>query len=117
MAAPGPAFDVVVRGAAELEAAFQDVKVKLDPTIGRTLSLAGVKVRQRAQDLALANVRNIGPAWSQMKSGRKKTMVYVGEKQKRQPGGSPRPNLSGVLWRQSLLPAVKANEAETRVAV
>lgn len=109
-------FQVIVHGAHELEAAFQDVKVKVDPDVGKTLSAAGRKVRDSARQLAVANISNIGPVWSQMKSGRRSTVVYVAEKQHRS-GGSPRPNLSPLLFNQALLPAVHENEGATVAAV
>ena len=109
-------FNVIVRGAHELEAAFEDVKVKVDPTVGKTLSSMGRQVRQTAQQLAVANVRNIGPNWSQMKSGRKRVGVYVAEKQHRA-GGWPRPNLANLLMARALMPAVKQREAEIVAAV
>lgn len=88
----------------------------MDPTVGNVLSAAGQKVRGSAQRFALANISNIGPVWSQFKSGRRKTMVYVAEKEHRQ-GGSPRPNLSPLLFNQALLPAVRENEEATVAAV
>jgi len=109
-------FTVIVHGAAELEAAFEEVKVRVDPDVGKTLSAAGRRVRDTAQQLAVSNISNIGPAWSRMKSGRRGTMVYVAGKQHAS-GGSPRPNLSPLLFNQALLPAARANEEGTHAAV
>ncbi len=109
-------FKVIVRGATELEAAFEDVKVRVDPDVGKTLSVAGRRVRDAAQRLAVANISNIGPLWSRMKSGRRGTMVYVAGAQHAH-GGSARPNLSPLLFNQALLPAARENEQETRAAV
>ncbi len=109
-------FNVIVHGARELEAAFEEVKVKVDPVVGKTLSAAGRKVRDSAQTFAVANITNIGPTWSRMKSGRRGTMVYVAGKA-HSSGGSPRPNLSPLLFNQALLPAARANEEATVGAV
>ncbi len=110
------AFKVIVHGARELEAAFEEVKVRVDPDVGKTLSAAGRVVRDAAQDLAVANISNIGGPWSRMKSGRRGTMVYVAGKQ-HSSGGSPRPNLSPLLFNQALLPAARANDENTTRAV
>ncbi len=109
-------FKVIVRGARELEAAFEDVKVKVDPTMVKALGEAGRKVRDDARDLAQSNIANIGPVWSQFKSGRKTTMVYVAGKAKGS-GGSGRPNLSPLLFNEALLPAARRNEEATADAV
>ncbi len=109
-------FKVIVRGALELEAAFEDVKVKVDPVVGKTLSAAGRKVRDSAQKFAVENITNIGPQWSRMKSGRRGTMVYVASSQHNQ-GGSSRPNLSPLLFNEALIPAARENEEGTHVAV
>jgi hypothetical protein len=46
-------FDVFTRGVRELEAAFEDVKVKVDPVLGKALSAAAepvkADVRRRAE--------------------------------------------------------------------
>ncbi len=105
-------FKVIVHGARELEAAFEDVKVKVDPTMVKALGQAGRRVRDAARDLAVSNVSNIGPVWSQFKSGRRGTMVYVAGSA-RPSGGSSRPNLSPLLFNEALLPAARANEEAT----
>ncbi len=109
-------FKVIVRGVRELEAALDDVKVKVDPTVGKVLTAAGRTVRDSAQQFAESNISNIGPQWSRMKSGRRGTMVYVSGKQHAS-GGSGRPNLSPLLFNEALLPAVRANEEATIHAV
>jgi hypothetical protein len=109
-------FQVIVHGAHELEAAFENVKVEVDPAVGKVLSEAGKTIATDASINAIANIRNIGSVWSEMKSGRRRTMVYVAEKHHRA-GGSPRPNLSPLLFNKALLPAARANDEATVAAV
>ncbi len=108
-------FKVIVH-AQETIAAFEDVKVKVDPVTAKALSEAGKRVRDAARDLAVANVTNIGPVWSRFKSGRRGTMVYVAGSAKAS-GGSSRPNLSPLLFNVALLPAARAHEEETKEVV
>lgn len=113
-------FDFITHGFPELEAAFVDVRVKVDPETGAALSAMAVPIKKRASQLAVDNIANIGPEWSKMRSGRRRTSVYVAEKQRRAAGHGPsyaRPNLSGLMWEKSLKPATDEYEEETKLAV
>jgi hypothetical protein len=110
-------LEVVVHGVKETIAAFEDVKVRVDPATGKALTAAAVPIRKTAEELAVEKIANIGPQWSRFKVGRKRTGVYIAERQKRSSQGSPRPNLSNLLMSRALIPAFQLHEAEALIAV
>lgn len=110
-------FSVVTHGFGELESALEDVKVKVDPAVGKALRAAAKPVQQTAQQMAVDNIRNIGVPWDQMKIGRKRLGVYVAEKQKKHGGAGGRPNLSQLLMSRALVPALNAHRAEVTASV
>ena len=112
-------FQVVVHGAREVEAAFTKLDLSVDPVTGKALRAMAVPVRNEAQELAVTNIGNMGPGapWSRLKIGRRRTMVYIAERQKRQPTGSPRTNLWNLMMGQALIPALQHHEREIKAAV
>src|SRR5215471_4305708 len=94
----------VVHGTREVEKAFANVAVKVDPALGAQLRAIAKPVQQDAQNLAVANIRNIGPNWSKMKIGRRRLNVYVAERQHGK-SGQTRANLFGLLMDRALVPA------------
>ena len=76
-------FEVVTRGLRELEAAFEDVKVKVDPVLGKALSAAAepvkADVRRRAEGYSPRTVAGV-------RIRRKGTMVRVEQGQRKTTG-------------------------------
>lgn len=100
-----------MRGLAELNRAFKQVEVGLRTDLRAGLLDAAEPVRTTAEDLAAGNIRNIGGRWSQMKKGATGRIVYVAPRARRR-GGSPRPNLGGLLMREAMLPALDRRQRE-----
>ena len=71
----------------------------------------GEPVRSAAQQKAVTNIRNIGPKWGLMRVGVTTKAIYVAPKARRR-GGSPRPNLAGLLLDRAMVPALEENTAE-----
>lgn len=88
---------VVVKGQTDIERAFlqlrKEVLVGLKPAI---LEVANT-VRVEAEQQAVSQIENIGPRWSQMRIGVTPKLAYVAPRARRR-GGSPRPNLGGLLF-------------------
>lgn len=60
---------------------------------------AAEPVRERAEALAVEDISNIGEVWPRMRIGVTTSEVYVAPRARRR-GGSPRPNLAGLLIRE-----------------
>jgi hypothetical protein len=109
-------YEIKVYGDAELVAAFRglsrDVRTELRPT----LRAAAEPVRSDAETLAVEEIRNIGGRWSRMRIGVTATAVYVAPRSKRS-GGSPRPNLAGLLMHRAMQPALDQNRDQVTADV
>jgi len=107
---PGAA-QIRVKGAAELERAFLELRREVLREIRPELRAIGNVVRKEAESLAVAKIRNIGSRWGRMRLGVVTSGVYVAPRSHRQ-GGSPRPNLGSLLLDRAMQPALDAHEAE-----
>lgn len=89
-------------------------RVRSDVRAG--LREAAEPVRSRAQSLAASNISRLGPRWGAMKVGVTLNYVYVAPAARRA-GGSPRPNLGGLLMQKAMSPALdeKRGEVEDRL--
>ena len=88
---------------------------KADKTVAKdlrtTLRKAAEPVRAEAVDRAVRDITNIGPTWSQMRTGVTQHEVYVAPR-KRGRGRLRRPNLAGLLMDRAMQPALDAHERE-----
>jgi len=97
-----------IKGAAELERAFLQLRKEVLSELRPALREIAEVVRDDATFPAQDQIRNIGPVWSQMRIGVTLRAVYVAPKARRR-GGSPRPNLGGLLMDRALQPALDRN--------
>jgi hypothetical protein len=98
-----------IRGQAELEAAFLQVRREVLAEIKPVLKEIGGEVAKDAQSRAGTEIRNIGSRWERMRVGVTMKGVYVAPTSKRR-GGSPRPNLAGLLMDRAMQPALDAKQ-------
>lgn len=93
---------VRVTGLAELRRAFRNISKDLDKELRGALIEAASPVKDLAEQFALGGIRNMpkSPDWADMKTGvTGRAVVYVAPF-RRNSGGSPRPNLKGLLQQQ-----------------
>ena len=103
---------VHVKGAAELEKAFRDLRRDVLAELRPALLAAAEPVRRTAEEMAAGQVSNMTEPWSRMRVGATaRHGVYVAPKSRRR-GGSPRPNFGGLLLSRALLPAVEEKQGE-----
>jgi hypothetical protein len=102
---------VEIRGLRELDRAFTQISRDVKRGIRKELRDAGAPVRSRAEQLAVAEIRNIGGRWSGMRIGVTSRTVYVAPRPRRS-GGSPRPNLAGLLLNRAMQPALDEQRDE-----
>ena len=88
----------------ELQRAFSQLEKEVKAELRNELKHVAEPAREEAERLALANISNVGPKWSQIKLGVTTRGVYLVPKAHRR-GGSPRSNLGGLLLKRSLLVA------------
>lgn len=104
-----------VKGAAELERAFMQLRREVLAELKPALRTLAGPVRVDAERLAVQNIRNIGAGWGdaqqwwEMRVGVGAGVVYVAPKSHRR-GGSPRPNLGGLLMDRAMQPALDQNQ-------
>lgn len=105
---------VRVEGLAELTRDFRKMSKELGKEVAASLREAAEPARPKAEQKAREKIRNIGSKWSTMKIGvtQGKGVVWMRPAARRS-GGSPRPNLSGLLVGRAMWPAVE--EAEPQV--
>lgn len=101
---------VQIRGLRELNHALQAYNKDLQRELRDELRDAAEPVRGRAESLASSSISNIG-FWSQMRTGVTSRVVYVAPRRRRR-GGSPRPNLAGLLMGQAMEPALDAEQGQ-----
>lgn len=124
-----PAVEGVrVEGLRELQRGLKNVGSDFSKKLRGELRAAGESVRSLAESKAESNIRNIGASWARgslrnvgapwarMRVGVTATMVYVAPMSRNQ-GGSPRPNLGGLLMTRALIPAADERQDETLLAV
>jgi hypothetical protein len=111
MAEPGATRSIKVHGLRELQRDLKKYQSDLAKELRGELKDAAEPVRVEAERLALQDIRNIGPTWSGMRVGVTGRMVYVAPKRRRK-GGSPRPNLAGLLMEKAMQPALDKHEGD-----
>jgi hypothetical protein len=107
---PGAA-EIHVRGAKELERAFRQLRKDVLRELRPALREIGEVVRVDAQQRAGSEISQIGSTWQRMRLGVTAKGVYITPASRRR-GGSPRPNLAGLLMSKSMQPAVDAHQSE-----
>ena len=110
------ASTVRVHGLREMSRAFARADKELKKDLRSTLRDVAEPVREEATTRALREIRNIGPAWSQMRTGVTSHGAYVAPRQRRR-GGTKRPNLALLLMERAMQPALDANADEIEDAV
>ena len=100
---------VRVQGLKELQRDLKKMRSDLGKELKAELRSVAEPVRQTAEQLAVANLPNIGPAWSRMRIGITTSVVYVAPRTRRKLG-SPRPNLAQLLMDKSMQPALDQHE-------
>lgn len=95
---PANHAEVHIKGKAELEAAFADLRREVLLGMKPELIALGERVKQEAISRAPDEISNIMGRWGQFRIGIsvRNPMVYVAPKVRRR-SGSPRPNLAGML--------------------
>lgn len=105
MAVAGP--EVRVEGLTQLLRDLKEADAGLYREVRKTVIEVGEVVKDDAQERAGTEIRNIGPAWSQMRLGMSGgSVVYVAPRQRRK-SGSPRPNLARLLLERAMVPAAE----------
>ncbi len=102
---------VKVHGLRELNRTFKKMGREVQKLARDELKAVGEPVRQDAERLAAAEIRNIGDRWPMMRLGVTQKLVYVAPKARTR-GGSPRTNLAGLLLQRAMLPALERNEPQ-----
>lgn len=104
---------VRIEGLRELERAFKLYGRGMEKGLREAMEAAAEPVRQEAESLATANIRNIGIPWSRMRVGVTRRTAYVAPAQR---GGRTsrnprrgRPNLRELLLGRAMEPALDAN--------
>ena len=100
---------VAVEGLRELTRTFNQAPKDVKKAYRAELRSVARPVQATAEGLALSEVRNIGPAWSQFRIGVTQKLVYVAPKQKSRRGRRSRPNLARLLADRVTGPALEKN--------
>lgn len=99
-----------LEGLQALQQALNRIDVRIRQRLQGRLAELAEPVRERAQELAGSEIRNIGDEWSEMKVGVGIREVYVAPARRRG-RGSPRRNLAGLLMSRALRPAGEQERA------
>jgi hypothetical protein len=105
---------VRVEGLRELQRAFQLAGKEEIKELRAALRQAAEPVRFDAEAYAASRIRNIGFAWSRMRVGVTRSLVYAAPRQRGARGNlrHKRPNLAGLLMERALLPALETNREQ-----
>jgi len=106
---------VAVQGLRELQRALAAMPPEVKKGLGARLQKAAEPVRVESESNAVDEISNIGGRWSQMKIGVTGSAVYVAPAARRA-GGSPRPNLKGLLL-TAMIEALDDNSEKVLLAV
>lgn len=87
---------VDVRGLRDVQLAFSRISTELRVAMQAELRAVAEPVKYRAEYLAVAQIRNIGLAWSSMRIGVTPGVIYIAPAMRRK-RGPRRPNLAGEL--------------------
>jgi hypothetical protein len=112
----GTTASIRIEGLRELNRALAKVNREVGGEVRDALKKAGEPVRQTAEQLAGAEIRNIGPTWSKIRTGSTFSSVYVAPAARRR-GGSGRPNLGVLLLERALWPSAEQHSADTEKEV
>lgn len=107
---------VVVEGLTEFRRDMRAMAATVNKETMVALRAAAEPVRATAETLAVGNISNIGGRWSRMRLGVTMKVVYVAPRASRS-GGSPRPNLGGLLLNEAMVPALEEKEPEVIAAM
>lgn len=108
-----PFEGVRVEGLRDLDRAFARFGKAEKKMLRGRLAAAAEPVRDRAQDLAGSEIRNIGPDWQEMKVGVTTKLVYVAPARRRGRNANlARPNFAPLLMSRALSPALEQNKDE-----
>ena len=108
--------EVRIEGLRELSRGLKGVSKDVSRQFTRELRDAGEGVRALAEQKADSDISHIGPRWGRMRLGVTTRAVYIAPMSRRQ-GGSPRPNLAGLLVSRAMIPAAVEGEPEVIVKV
>jgi hypothetical protein len=111
-----PVSGVKVEGLRELQRGFRSVSSDVAKQLTRELRGIGEAVRVLAEEKASSDISRIGPSWGRMRVGVTASYVYIAPKSRRH-GGSPRPNLAGLLMSRAMIPAADESRETTVIAV
>lgn len=112
--------EVIVEGISQLDRAFAKSSKDLQRGLREELRVAAEPVRQQAQQLAIARIRNIGGlrprSWANMRTGQVRGLVYIAPKQRgrmtqKNPRRYARHKFKPILKRQ-MEDALTANEEQ-----
>lgn len=108
-----PFLGVRVEGLRETQQAFGRLSADLKKNFRKDLAEAAEPVRAGAESLAFTQIDNMpdSPRWSRMRVGVTLSYVYVAPRSRRR-GGSPRPNLAGLLLHRAMEPSLDAHKGE-----
>jgi len=104
---------VRIRGLKELQRDFRKMSKDLAKEVREELKTAGEPVAERAQELALSEIRNMprSPDWAGMRVRATARSVYV-VPQRRRRGGSGRSNLADLMMDRAMDPALDQRQDE-----
>ena len=111
-----PSATVEIEGLRELQRNLAKINRGAAGAVRKGIRNAATPVARHAEGLASGNISNIGPAWSRIRIGSPSGQVYLAPKQRNR-GGSPRPNLAGLLMNEAMIPAVGDKRREFLKAV
>jgi len=102
-----PYTGIRMEGLRDLQVMAEVSESKIVAEIPERIRQAAEPIRVHAQDLASAKIRNITPAWQEIKLGTTLRSVYVAPAAHRRRGSHlTRPNLGRLLVTRALQPAV-----------
>lgn len=93
-----------VEGLREFQRNLNKIDKGTARAINKGIRKAAKPVAKRVETLALEKISRIGPEWNRMRLGGG-MQIYIAPKMRNR-GGSPRPNLSGLLMNEAMIPAV-----------
>ena len=97
-----------IKGYIEMQRAFKKADKDLPKDLRKALKEVAEPVRADAAGRASREITNIGPKWSEMRTGVTTKVVYVAPR-KRGRGRLRRPNLAPLLMDRAMQPALDAH--------
>lgn len=87
---------VEIEGLREFQRNLAKINRGAAGAVRKGLRRAASPVAKHVQTVAVRDIRNVGPAWSRMRIGAPAGQVYIAPRARNR-GGSPRPNMAGLL--------------------